>query len=58
MTVNERLFDAGRLDEWDRAATNRDAEQMIKILRSVNLTVEEAESTVSAVLANPKKYGF
>ena len=56
MTVNERLFEAKMLDQWDAAARRRDREMMISIL--TNVEVPEPELTVDAVLSNPKKFGF
>lgn len=57
MTVNERLFTAGILDEWDAAARWRKRERMIELLGRVELA-EEAEQIVNAVLSNPHPYGF
>jgi hypothetical protein len=56
MTVNERLFEAKMLDQWDAAARRRDREMMISIL--TNVEVPEPELTVDAILSNPKKFGF
>lgn len=56
MTVNERLFARGLLDRWDNAVRARDRDAMIRIMREVE--VDQPESTVDAVLAQPAKYGF
>ena len=37
MTVNERLFIAGYLDEFDKAIKEKDIEKVISILKSVEL---------------------
>ena len=56
MTTNERLFTAGLLDAFDRAAGARDRASMIDILASVD--IRAADETADAILANPRKYGF
>lgn len=58
MTVNERLFVAGLLNDWDKATNLRDEQQAITILTSVELSVDQARETVQAVLANLQKYGY
>lgn len=57
MTVNERLYAAGLLAEWNEAARNRDRTGMIEILGSVDLK-EQAASIVDSILANPAFYGL
>ena len=57
MTVNERLFSAGRLVEWDQAVRTRDRTRMIEILQSVDMG-DDATIAVDRVLANPTFYGF
>lgn len=37
ITTNERLLDAGLLDEWDRAVSERDRMEMIALLGRVDL---------------------
>jgi hypothetical protein len=56
MTVNERLFTAGLLRDWDRAINSGDREAAIDILNRVD--VDNASATVDTVLANPGFYGF
>jgi hypothetical protein len=58
MTVNERLFSCGLLDNWDAAVGKRDREEMIAILRQVAMTQEQAAYTTDTLLKNPAKYGF
>jgi hypothetical protein len=58
MTVNERLFVAGLLNRFDAAARQRDRQQLVEILKLVQMTSAEAESTVNALLENPQKYGY
>jgi len=42
MTVNERLFDAGLIEDWDNAVRARDQERMILIVSAVELGDEAA----------------
>ena len=58
MTVNERLFAAGKLDAYDDAAQQRDLDAMIAILVTVQMTPQQARETSETVLANPAKYGY
>jgi hypothetical protein len=56
MTVNERLFHVGILDQWDAAVRRRNRDEMIALLEQVE--VVKPHLTVDAVLANPHVYGF
>lgn len=58
MTVNERLSSAGLLSEFDAAARSRQRDRLIELLLRVELSREQAESTVAALLANPREYGY
>jgi hypothetical protein len=58
MTVNERLVACGVIDKWDAAAVRRSRADMIAVLRSVEMTEEQAAWTTDAVLKAPSKYGF
>ena len=58
MTVNERLFEAGLFDEWDKAVDAKDASTMADILVRVSITPDEAMKTAATILANPKFYGY
>jgi len=49
MTVNERLYAAGHLAEWDEAARNRDRTRMIAILGSVDLKERAKVATEMAL---------
>jgi molecular chaperone GrpE (heat shock protein) len=51
MTVNERLFIIGLLDEFDKAISDKDAERAKWILKEVELT----ESNIGPIL---EKYGL
>lgn len=48
MTVNERLYVAGLLDEFDRARRRRDRDRLVELLRRVE--VEEPELTADQAL--------
>lgn len=58
MTVNERLFVAGLLDDCDSAIIARDRRRAIEILGEVDMDEASAAQTVDATLTNPSKYGF
>ena len=58
MTVNERLFSAGILDQFDDAARRRDREAMLAYLRRVAMTDSQAAWTTDTILANPSFYGL
>jgi hypothetical protein len=55
MTVNERLWSAKMIDQWDVAVKARDSDAMLAILSS--LYVAAPQRTVDAVLADPGRYG-
>ena len=38
MTVNERLYVAGLLDEFEKAVSDKNTEKVIRILKKVELT--------------------
>ncbi|HTT20334.1 MAG TPA: hypothetical protein VMG82_15400 [Candidatus Sulfotelmatobacter sp.] len=57
MTINERLYVAGLMPEWDAAATARDGARMVEILGRIGLA-NQAEHIADTVLANPRRYGF
>lgn len=56
MTVNERLFVAGLLDQFDDAARARDRARMIRLLSLVQ--VVDPEQSVNTILDHPDKYGY
>lgn len=43
MTVNERLYASGLMDEFDKAVEERDIERVRSILNNVELTEESIE---------------
>ncbi len=56
MTVNERLYDAGLLEEFDDALRRGDRDQLIAILTRVELDAEQSAWTADTVLAHPTRY--
>lgn len=56
MTVNERLFVAGLLDQFDDAARARDRARLIVLLSQVD--VADPDWSVDTILDNPGKYGY
>ena len=58
MTVNERLFALGLLDEFDAAMRCRDKVAVTAILLKSHLTDVQAQQTTQALFADPGKYGF
>jgi hypothetical protein len=58
MTVNERLSDAGLLEQFDIAARARDRARLVELLVRAELSREQAEDTVRALLAHPRRYGY
>ncbi len=58
MTVNERLFTAGLVREFDAAIDSGNRQLAIQLLEQVAMSGDSAASTVDAVLADPAKYGY
>jgi hypothetical protein len=58
MTLNERLFETGMANRFAQAAKEKDAEEMIRILRRLSLDEKEARLSTETILKDPKKYGY
>jgi hypothetical protein len=58
MTVNERLFVAGLLEEFDAAIESGDRQRAIGVLEQVAMNNDQAAHTVDTVLLDPSKYGY
>ena len=53
MTVNERLYAAGLLDAFYRAANKRDKDEMIALLMSIDFERSQAEEAAESIINNP-----
>ena len=58
MTLNERLFEGGLIEEFDAAVRARDRERIVATLVRVALPAEEAARIADRILANPRFYGY
>jgi hypothetical protein len=58
MTVNERLFKADLMSEFDEAAKKRNKNRMVAILKEVELTEAQANEISETIIKNPSKYGY
>ena len=60
MTMNERLWEADLMGQWDAAARRRDRASMLRLCALVGIADGPTGRSwiVSTVLANPAKYGF
>ena len=58
MTVNERLFAMGKVDEFDSAIRAKNEKTAISILVQCELPKEAATDTVGAIVKEPRKYGY
>jgi len=52
MVVNERLYEADLLDDFYRAATKKDRNEMIVLLMAIELDRSQAEETADTILNN------
>ncbi len=57
MTVNERLYERGLTDEFDKAFKGRDRSKLLQIYRLLDVDAEDAIRSVDIMLASPEKYG-
>jgi hypothetical protein len=53
MTVNERLFEAGLIPEWDQAVLMRDHGKLMELLVQVDLG-DQAEKIIESVFRPSK----
>ncbi|MAI30348.1 hypothetical protein [Marinobacter adhaerens] len=58
MTINERLFHVGIMDEFDASILSRDQEGAVALLQRVELSKEEAMATVATIFKDWGKYGY
>lgn len=58
MTINERLFHVGIVDEFDAAILARNQEKAVALLQRVELSKEEAMAAAATIFENPGRYGY
>lgn len=51
--MNERLNNAGLLDDFFKAANKKDRERMVALLVSIELERSQAEEFTESILSNP-----
>jgi len=56
MTVNERLYHAGLLGEWQASLDAGNRDRMIAILNQVELA-DQSSLIADKILADPQQYG-
>ena len=57
MTLNNRLYTAQLLDDFDDATQERDQHRMMEILKSVEFSKEKAKQTTESILKKLIIYG-
>jgi hypothetical protein len=57
-TVNERLYQTGLLDDFDRAIKADDRGRATDILIATGLGGDQASDSVDTILQNPETYGY
>jgi hypothetical protein len=58
MTVNERLFAAGLVEQFDAAIDSDNRQLAVDLLEQVAMARDSAAATVDAILAHPSRYGY
>lgn len=58
MTANERLHAAGLLGQFDAAVKTQNRDAMLKMLKDVNISANDAVIIADKILAAPKQYGY
>jgi hypothetical protein len=58
MTVNERLFTLGLLEEFDSLVRRGEREGMVALLKRAELSDSDASACADRVLSDPKRYGY
>jgi len=58
MTVNERLFTLGLLDEFDSLVRRGERDGMVALLKRAELSESDALACADRVLSDPKRYGY
>lgn len=58
ITLNERLLVSGLLPKFDEAINTGNHADAVALLLKTGLRKVEADETVSAILSDPKAYGY
>ena len=58
MTLNERLVVAGLMVEFEQAIKGKNLVKMIGLLKSVELTSEQAQDSARSIIENPERFGY
>ena len=58
MTLNEMLYEAGLMKDFDSAIRKKDKTALIRILKSVNIAEKSASKIIESIFSNPEKYGY
>jgi hypothetical protein len=58
MTVNERLYSAGLLEDFDAAVERGDKDEVIRLLQAVHLSPQDAQWSADTLFANFARYGY
>jgi hypothetical protein len=58
MTVNERLYAAGLMNEFDAALRAKDRARVISVLERVALSKEDAAFSADTILGNSRRHAF
>jgi hypothetical protein len=57
MTVNERLVEAGLLDDFDSAVRHENKDKMVALLVRVDIELHDAIRTAEEIISHPTRYG-
>lgn len=58
MTLNEMLFEANLINDFETAIKIRDVRQAMEVLSKINILKDDAEKIINTIFQNPKKFGF
>ena len=58
MTLNEMLFEAGLIKEFDKAVKEKNETALIQVLQKINIPTQNAKKIINTIFNDLKKYGF
>jgi hypothetical protein len=58
MTLNEMLFEAGLIKEFDKAVKEKNESALIQVLQKINIPTQNAKKIINTIFNDLKKYGF